>query len=53
MTITDPHARANLALSLLQQREHTEHTIDLAVMALRGADLEQLIQADKPQEVTS
>lgn len=40
------HDRAVLALSLLQQRPHTDATLELAVMALRGADIDELVTAD-------
>lgn len=41
--MTDWQARVNLALSLLQQRPANEQTVELAVMALRGATVEQLV----------
>lgn len=42
----DPHARAQMALAILQQREHTENNLELAVLALRGADIFALVAAD-------
>lgn len=44
--VTSPAARALLALSILQHREATEANLELAVMALRGADISDLAAAD-------
>lgn len=43
-----PHlrARVNLALSLLNHREASDHTIDMAIRALHGATLEELIAVE-------
>lgn len=44
--VTSPAARIALTLSLIQQRPATEHTCELCVMALRGADIATLAAAD-------
>lgn len=46
-SVTDPHACAVTAISLLNHRQHTWQTIELAVMALRGASLDALLAADR------
>lgn len=38
-----PEARVNLALSLLNHRSPSEHTVDLAIRALQGATVEELM----------